>query len=146
AQLALAQRAHLLALSLRRALAGLQVPAGLEAVEDVDERALGVALERGAGERVVHPVGHEHGPDAEALVAADAPVDVTLRALRLRALQAAAEQVGGLDPDEHRELAARDHPACLRGVVDEPEPALPDAAALGIHVALQLLQSDDLAL
>jgi hypothetical protein len=136
-ELTLAERAHLLTLAAARAGPGLDVGARLETVEDVDEGALGAALERRTGERVVRPMGHEHAAHAEPLVFTQAAVDVLLRALRLPVLQAAAEEVGGLDADDHGQLAARDRATSLRRAVHQPEPALAGTAALGIYVVLQ---------
>ena len=58
-------------------------------------------------------------------------------ALRHVHLLAAAEEVGGLDPDQHRQLPPLDHLPCLARVVDQPEPALAAAAGLRVDVALQ---------
>ena len=75
---------------------------------------------------------------------ANPAVDVSLGALRHPEPLAAAEQVGGLDADQHRELAALDHPARLPRVVDEPEPAAASAAGLGVDVVLQAAERLDL--
>src|SRR4029079_10278719 len=91
-------------------------------------------------ERVCGPCHREDGPDAEPPRIADAAVDVMAAALRDVHLLAAAEQVGGLDPDQHRELAALDHVPRLARVVDEPEPTPALAAGLRVDVVLQTTQ------
>src|SRR5206468_3883548 len=77
--------------------------------EPGDQRALAVALEGGAGEGVVEPVGEEHGPDAEPPVAGQAAVDVGARAPVGARTQRASEGVGRLDADDHRELPLTAH-------------------------------------
>jgi hypothetical protein len=88
------QRRHLLALTRLGAPSGVEVVASLQSFEHVDERAPRAALERRTAERVVHPVGNEHRPNAEALVVADAAVHIRAGALRLALELAAVEEVG----------------------------------------------------
>ena len=67
-------------------------------------------------------------------------------ALRLAVAHAAAERAGGLDADQHRELAALDDPPRLARVVDKPQPAAAAPTGLGVDVVLQRAQLGDLEL
>ena len=125
---------------------GREVRAGLDAVEDVDEDPLRAALERGAAERVVDPVGDEHAADAEPLVGADAAVDPGL------ACTASGRRLT-LHPNRSEDsipMITASFPAAITrracaGLYDEPEPASPRAAGLRVDVVLHRPQRPDLS-
>src|SRR6059058_1072079 len=86
--------------------------------------------------RAFDPVTDEHPAHAEAGVAAERAVDAPPRTPRLAVNLGAPEQVRGLDPDDHGQLAGSDHAARLGRAVDEPEPPAPRTAVLGVDVVL----------
>src|SRR5215207_733722 len=136
--------AHLLALPGLGARAGAEVVAGLEGLEHVDERAPAAPLDRGAAEGIVGPVHREDAAHSEPASVANAAVDVLLGALGLAQLLAAAKEVRGFDPNQHREPAPLDRLPRLPRVVDQAEPALALAAGLRVDVALQATERLDL--
>ena len=119
---------------------------GLLHLHGAYELARGARLEGGAREGVAHPVGDEDAPQPEAVEVVEAAVDLRAGALRQARDLAAAERIGGLHADQHGELPALDHAACLLRAVDEPEPAAARTAALGVHVPLEPAQPRDLQL
>ncbi|MFL5851727.1 MAG: hypothetical protein ACJ77G_04495 [Solirubrobacteraceae bacterium] len=75
-ELALGEGVDLLPLTGLRARPGPEPAAGLQAVEGVDERAPGAALEGGARERVVDPMRDEQAAHAQAPERLQAAVDL----------------------------------------------------------------------
>ena len=143
-ELALGQRADLLALARLGARGGGEPRTRLQPVEDVDEGALRIGLERGARERVVDPVRHEHRAHAEAPELVEPAIDLGGRARRRAHGLAAAERVRRLDADDRGELAPSDDATGLRGAEDEAEPAAPRPVALAVDVPLKRPQGADL--
>ena len=132
-----------------RAGALLRLPegAGRQELADVDRRAEGARVEADAAQRVVELVAQEHAAHAQLVQLVQTAVDVVLAALRDVQDLLAAERLGGLDAQDDGQLALLDDLAGLRGVGDDPEPALARAAVhlvdVGLHVVRLLrLQAD----
>ena len=135
-----------LRLVLALALAGLHVPeaACLLEVGRVDRQTGLAGITGHAAERVVELVQQLHLAHAHVVDLVQLHVDLVLVARGHVDHDVAVQGLGGLDPQDHRQLAGLDHPARLARALHDPEPALAGPAPLGVDVVLQLVHVGDL--